>query len=117
MTGPPASESTSDGYWNGDKLKRQASGAGSLNYPKLAKMVEKRKPDDNVPPYCQQMQVLNDWQIVPIPTVATVAVDESEYSATPTPGRSKMTVRKRSSDASNAAQELGSNCICEWFSV
>jgi len=75
-------------------------------------MVEKRKPDDNVPPYCQQMQVLNDWQIVPIPNVPTVAIAESEYSATATSARRRMV--KRGPDA---AQEMGSNCICEWFSV
>lgn len=76
-------------------------------------MVEKRKPDSNIPPYCQQMQVLNNWQIMPIPNVPTIAIEESEYNPTGTPGANKMAIRKRS----DTVQELSSNCICEWFSV
>lgn len=112
------STTSSDGYWNGERVRRAASSAnGSTNFPKLVKMLEKRKPSNNVQPYCQQMQVLNNWQIVPIPTVATIAIVESESvlsaSPTATSGGSRMAIRKRD----DATQQLGSNCICEWFSV
>ncbi|KAI1629687.1 hypothetical protein EDD37DRAFT_64865 [Exophiala viscosa] len=108
---------SSDGYWNGEKMKRSAaSGNGSTSFPKLVKMLEKRKPGQNIQPYCQQMQVLNDWQIVPIPTVQTIAVEELEStqsaSATATSGGSRLAIRKRDS-----TEGVGSNCLCEWFSI
>jgi len=105
------SEKTSDGYWDGSKVRRRGSDSSS-NFPKLVKMVQKRKPGSNVPPYCQQMQVLNNWQIMPIPTVPTVTIDESEYAPQST-SPSRRAVRPRS----DMTEQLGSNCICEWFSV
>ena len=112
MTTPYPSEPTDDGYWNGSKLKRQATNAGSTNFPKLVKMVEKRKPDNNVSPYCQQMQVLNNWQIVPIPNIPTICVSESEYAPAAATGGGKKAVRR-----GDTIQQLGSNCVCEWFSA
>jgi hypothetical protein len=113
-TTPPPSNPTDEAYWTGPsrKSKRQAS-AGSPYFPKLAKMVEKRKPDDNVQPYCQQMQVLNNWQIVAIPDIPTICITESDYQASAT-GGSRMAARKRDPDT---VSQLASNCICEWFSV
>ncbi|KIX99869.1 uncharacterized protein Z520_04505 [Fonsecaea multimorphosa CBS 102226] len=112
-TTPYPSDPTDADYWAGTKVKRQATG-GSPDYPKLVKMVEKRKPDNNVQPYCQQMQVLNNWQIMPIPNVPTICIDESDYG-TPTPGPSKKRMIRRGPP--NTVEQLGSNCICEWFSV
>jgi len=62
------------------------------------------------------MQVLNDWQIVPIPTVSTVAIEESEYTTTAvaTAGNSKRAAVEGTPDT---VEELGSNCVCEWYSV
>ena len=113
-TTPFPSEPTDDEYWPGTKLKRDPTNMiGSPSFPKLIKMVEKRKPDNNVQPYCQQMQVLNNWQIVPIPTIPTICIEENEYMPTSPSGGSRMAIRKRSSDT---VQQLGSNCVCEWFS-
>ncbi|OAP59362.1 hypothetical protein AYL99_06660 [Fonsecaea erecta] len=112
-TTPYPSDPTDADYWAGTKVKRQAT-IGSPDFPKLVKMVEKRKPDDNVQPYCQQMQVLNNWQIMPIPDVPTICVDESDYG-TPTSGPDKRRVMRRGNP--NTVEQLGSNCICEWFSV
>ncbi|KIW23830.1 uncharacterized protein PV07_11999 [Cladophialophora immunda] len=109
----PSEPTDDDDYWPGTKVKRQAT-VGSPDFPKLVKMVEKRKPDNNVQPYCQQMQVLNNWQIMPIPNVPTICIEESDYSA-PTSGPSKRMVMPRRSP--NSVEQLGSNCICEWFSV
>lgn len=111
MTTPFPSEPTDVGYWPGSKRKRDPTNmvGGSL-FPKLVKMVEKRKPDNNVQPYCQQMQVLNNWQIMPIPDIPTIPIEEKEYDAN---GSRRMALRKRSADT---VQQLGSNCICEWFS-
>jgi hypothetical protein len=113
MTSPAPSETTSNGYWNGSKKKRQTSGGGSTDFPKLVKMLEKRKPSSNVPPYCQQMQVLNNWQIMPIPNIPTVAIEEKDYAAA-TSGVDKRAVAP---EASDTTQELSSNCYCEWFSA
>jgi hypothetical protein len=114
LTTPYPTEPTDEAYWTGgSKVKRQAS-VGSPNFPKLAKMVEKRKPDDNVQPYCQQMQVLNNWQIMPIPDVPTICIEESDYKSAAATGDSRRTRRKRNGDT---VQQLASNCICEWFSV
>ncbi|OAL36314.1 hypothetical protein AYO20_04472 [Fonsecaea nubica] len=113
-TTPYPSEPTDDDYWPGTKLKRQAT-VGSPDFPKLVKMVEKRKPDNNVQPYCQQMQVLNNWQIMPIPNVPTVCIEESDYG-TPTSGADSRR-RMMSKRSYNTVDQLGSNCICEWFSI
>ncbi len=115
MTTSNPSEPTNGPYWTGgSKVKRQLqTSVGSPAFPKLAKMVEKRKPDDNVQPYCQQMQVLNNWQILPIPNVPTICVEESDYTTATATGGNKMARHKRSG---NTVQQLGSNCICEWFS-
>ncbi|KEF60369.1 uncharacterized protein A1O9_01929 [Exophiala aquamarina CBS 119918] len=115
---PPQSSPTpyNDPYWNGAKNKRQTTQIGAPGiFPKLVKMVEKRKPHSNIQPYCQQMQVLNNWQIMPIPTVPTICVTEDEYSppAATDAGNKHMSRRKRSPDT---VSQLASNCICEWFS-
>jgi hypothetical protein len=115
LTTPYPTEPTDEAYWTGgSKVKRQAPSVGSPNFPKLAKMVEKRKPEDNVQPYCQQMQVLNNWQILPIPDVPTICIEESDYKSAAATGDSRRTRSKRNGDT---VQQLGSNCICEWFSV
>ncbi|KAL2431457.1 hypothetical protein ABEF95_009228 [Exophiala dermatitidis] len=118
FTMPYPSQPTGAAHWTSSpaaKVRRDASNTGSYDYPKLVKMVEKRKPQGNVPPYCQKMQVLNNWQIVPIPNVPTIAIQESEYSAAATAtGGSRMAMRRRADDT---VQQLGSNCVCEWFSV
>ncbi|RMD39255.1 hypothetical protein DV735_g5875, partial [Chaetothyriales sp. CBS 134920] len=90
--------------------KRYADANGQL-FPKLIKMVEKRKPVGNVAPYCQQMQVLDDWQIVPIATVPTIAIQETDY-AQPTGSRKRWMLEARA----DPKQELESNCLCEYFS-
>ncbi|RMZ92079.1 hypothetical protein DV736_g664, partial [Chaetothyriales sp. CBS 134916] len=95
------------------KLKRSSpyTDSNSQNYfPKLIKMVEKRKPVGNVTPYCQQMQVLNDWQIMPIASVQTIAIEETDF-AKPTGSRRRWTLGQRS----DPKQELESNCVCEYF--
>ncbi len=113
MTSAAPSETTSNGYWNGSKKKRETSGGGSTNFPRLVKMLEKRKPSANVPPYCQQMQVLNNWQIMPIPNIPTIAIEEKDYAAATSGSKKRHAAPSESSDT---MQELGSNCVCEWFS-
>ncbi|KAJ9610589.1 hypothetical protein H2200_005366 [Cladophialophora chaetospira] len=107
-------EPTSAAHWTGGSRAKRQANVGSPPFPKLAKMVEKRKPDDNVQPYCQQMQVLNNWQILPIPDIPTICVEESDYSAAAATGGSKTAIRRRDGDT---VQQMASNCICEWFSV
>lgn len=104
------------------KRSYDTSAASVSNYPKLIKMVEKRKPinphvTDYVQPYCQKMQILWDWNIVPIETVPTICIEEVQYtlptsSATST-AHNKM-LRKRGER--DAVSDLESYCICEWTS-
>lgn len=99
--------------WPAPKVKRSSpysDGNPSGAFPKLVKMVEKRKPHSNIQPYCQQMQVLNNWQIMPLPDVPIIQIEEAEY-AQPTGSRNRRIMKK------DSTQELESNCICEWFSA
>lgn len=84
-------------------------------------MVEKRKPHDNIDPYCQQMQVLDNWQVVPIPGVDIIEIDEQEFEdyAQGTskrkrfvPGKNGQSLVRRDEDEIIA--DLESLCICEW---
>lgn len=88
------------------KRSFQSSNPYATEYPKMIKMLEKRKPGGNVPPYCQKMQVLDDWDIVPIPTVAPIWITENDYD-----GPNKKL--RRDSDTTS---QLESNCVCEWIS-
>ena len=120
---PATTETYSDSYgsaptdtWGPPKMKRSSSYSDSSSngpFPKLVKMVEKRKPHSNIQPYCQKMQVLDNWQIMPIPDIPTICIDEAEY-AQPTGSKAKRWAPRRRDDST---QELESNCICEWFSA
>jgi hypothetical protein len=88
-------------------------------FPKLIKMVEKRKPHDNIDPYCQQMQVLDSWQVVPIPGVDIIGIDEQEFdeyaggpSKRSNPGVNGQSLARR--DENDIIADLESLCICEW---
>lgn len=99
------------------KAKRDRYGSAILPlYPKLVKMIEKRRPEDNTQPYCQRMQVLADWQVVPNEDNQMVFINESDYSTSPATAGS----RKRglaNLQVRETTNELKSNCVCEWMSV
>lgn len=113
--------------WDLPKIRRKRD-ATSLpttathpKFPKLIKMVEKRKPHSNVAPYCQQMKVMTNWLVVPLET-PTIPIEEKEYSMPPPNkkrqeqnwGWSKKTdVLARRDDIIG---QLESMCICEWRS-
>lgn len=87
----------------------------------MIKMVEKRKPHDNIDPYCQQMQVLDNWQVVPIPGVDVVEIDEEEFEdyqqgtskvRRSHAGRRGLSLAKR--DEEEIISDLESLCVCEW---
>lgn len=87
----------------------------------MIKMVEKRKPHDNIDPYCQQMQVLDSWQVVPLPGVDVVEIDEVEFEdyeagtnkfkRSPLGSIGKSLVKR---DEQDIISDLESLCICEW---
>lgn len=85
-------------------------------------MVEKRKPADqsaiHIQPYCQMMQVLDNWDIVPIPTVEKLCIEEIQYPTSTATGVSKKHYeRKREQEQGNdVVSDLESYCICEWTS-
>jgi hypothetical protein len=102
--------------WSAPREKRHDEGehhetdsresASLPNYPLWIKMEEKRKPENNIQPYCQQMRILDSGLIVPQEGVSIINVTETEPSGSSTQKRDDM-------DGSTAA--LGSNCVCEWL--
>ena len=76
------------------------------DYPLLMKVEEKRKPIGNVPPYCQQMQVLDNGEIVPVPSVAKIPVQEIEDMD----AYNRNRFRRRGD-----AEDLSRGCACEWI--
>lgn len=75
------------------------------DYPLLVKIEEKRKPSGNIKPYCQQMQILDNLDIVPKLEVAKISVPEVEDKDPPSSKR----MRRRGDD-------VDQNCACEWMS-
>lgn len=113
------SKPTGTGTFN--KRSYESSAPNMQDYPKLIKMVEKRKPVDNsndyVQPYCQKMQVLDDWTIAPIGDVPTIGIEEVLYTtssmvASPT-GSARKLLKRVDRDV---VADLESYCICEWTS-
>lgn len=93
------------------------------DYPRLIRMVEKRKQNNTVHPYCQQMQVLDNYQIVPIAGAARVIINEISWTPSSATTSIWDTNNKRDSDhlvtlhkRDNLISELQSNCICDWRS-
>jgi hypothetical protein len=78
------------------------------NYPLWIKMEEKRKPENNIQPYCQQMRILDSGLIVPQEGVSIINVTEIEPSSSSTQKRGSM---------DGSAAELRSNCVCEWLAT
>ncbi len=72
-------------------------------------MIEKRKPTGNVGPYCEQMQVLNDWQIVPLPDVEPLRIEEEKFGDAQGHVAGSARVRRRA-----LVDQLRSKCVCEW---
>lgn len=100
--------------------QRGGLAASTPEYPLLVKMVEKRKPHSNIQPYCQQMQVLNDWQVMPIPDIPTILVEESEFApaaaTSAASNKMKRAVNQALHKRADTTMELESYCICEWYS-
>lgn len=82
---------------------------GHPDYPLLVKIEEKRKPSHNIEPYCQQMQVLDNGQIVPLGNVAQISVPEVEAVDSLAEKRFRRK-RRREDDLG-----LSLNCVCEWM--
>jgi hypothetical protein len=100
---PPQKEE--DNYYRRD-ADNSRDPTYSTNYPLWVKLEEKRKPNNNIPPYCQQMRILDDWMIVPQEGVQIINISEIEPSGSGSEKRDDM-------DGSTAA--LDSNCVCEWL--
>jgi len=100
------------------KRSYESSASNISNYPKLIKMVEKRKPLDpnevHVQPYCQKMQVLDNCEIVAIPTVETICIEEIQYPTSASTGTSNKKAKRE--DLRDVVADLESYCICEWTS-
>ncbi|KAL9106890.1 MAG: hypothetical protein Q9227_008138 [Pyrenula ochraceoflavens] len=102
------------------------------DYPRFVKVEEKRKPA-NAPggpgggpspqPYCQQMQVLNDGQVMPI-AGNVIKIQESEPSKVEEQwgggggwkGRFRLKGRDRELNERNVMGLAETNCCCEWLS-
>lgn len=118
---PPGLSASATPTYGVKRRSYESSASNISNYPKLIKMVEKRKPlDENalhVEPYCQKMQVLDNWEIVPIPTVETICIEELQYPTSTSIGTNKRR-GKRADDGEgrDVISDLESYCICEWTS-
>lgn len=96
-------------------------------YPRYVKVQEKRKPYGNIPPYCQQMQVLYDGTWNPAPNVPIVSIQETEPSATAASSPTSTTAAKarRVRDVSDIVPSelekrqnpLESLCYCQWLTT
>ena len=114
--GPDIVPTSASTPWDGPKRRAFPATSDSPGFPKLVKMVEKRKPHSNVQPYCQQMVVKPNWHIVPKPDVPTVCIEEAEYSRAEPTGDSKRWISRFSRRGDDSVDELESMCICEWMS-
>lgn len=118
----PASTSDSSPH-----VKRQAP-TNSSPYPRSVKIEERRTPHNTVAPYCQQMQILDDFRINPVTdsngNMIQIPLNEQEswtqklmqsggsssagYSGPPGPPSYKDRLRKRQGGG------LASDCECIW---
>ncbi|ETN46700.1 uncharacterized protein HMPREF1541_00887 [Cyphellophora europaea CBS 101466] len=124
-TTPAPSPTSSE--WFGPKARRKRAQSSSPfpaqgthpSFPRMIKMVEKRKPHDNIEPYCQQMEVQQDWSVTPYVGADTIEIDEAEFedysppsAKRSTPGSRGLSLKKRDENA--IIGDLESLCICEW---
>jgi hypothetical protein len=79
---------------------------GYVDYPLLIKIEEKRKPSGNIPPYCQQMQILDSMELVIREAVEPIPVPEVASMEAPASRR----FRRRGSD------DGSTTCACQWMS-
>ena len=112
----PSAAPTSAPTWTGPKRRGFPATSSTPDFPKFVKMVEKRKPDSNIQPYCQQMEVRANWQIVPKQDVPTVCIDETEYAPPEPTGKDKRWAGRYRKRAANSVDQMESMCICEWES-
>lgn len=78
------------------------------NYPLLAKIKEKRPPNGDSQPYCEQRQILDDMQIGTL-DVDRIMIPQAGWDDF-VPGR---LMSKRSVDDVNLNQDQ--DCVCEWM--
>jgi hypothetical protein len=119
LFGPPSPSSghpSSQPTWTPPKSKRaynfRRDGGNwrntiyPTNYPLWVKLEEKRKPENNIQPYCQQMRILETRMIVPQEGVSIIKVLETEPTGSSHHKRNGM---------DGSTESLGSNCVCEWL--
>ena len=80
----------------------------TTNYPFWIKMEEKRKPKNDIQPYCQQMRILDNGLIVPQEDVQIINISEIE------PGSSN---NQKRDGMYGSTTVLDSNCVCEWLAT
>jgi hypothetical protein len=81
------------------------------DYPLLIKIEEKRKAYGNVQPYCQQMQILDNQDIVVRGEVPQIPVPEDPGMD----GVRKRSWEKRKLEARDTYDDLQRNCACLWM--
>ena len=132
----PYAAATSEAYpqeMNGPPRKRQAS-PSLCQYPKMIKIEERRRPNNSVQPYCQQMQILNTGQPGPLRRPITneliiVNLTESEppfqhqeqevpgdEGGPPGPWDSPPTTGGQPRRRSHTKRQYHNSCQCEWTS-
>lgn len=111
--------------------KRQQPSPATLHYPKVVKLEERRLYRSAVQPYCQQMQILNNYQPGPLADPSNgqliqIQLTESEplpqnrmmrsgVDGVPSAQGTALSSMRRS--VKRQSPQRPSNCMCEWQSV
>lgn len=134
-TAPANAATTSAPSFGPPREKREAS-ANLQRYPKVVKIEERRNPHSSIPPYCQQMQILDNNQPGPLRDPKTqeliqiqlienepmfqhqMSQDQEAPGGSPTNAASPTdsSSRRRAIDKRNLAGN-GPSCQCQWMSV
>ncbi|KZF19764.1 hypothetical protein L228DRAFT_40378 [Xylona heveae TC161] len=99
------------------------------DFPKRVKAIERRQEHNAIQPYCQQMQMLDDWSIQPAQengSPVTFLLNETEPEPSPTTAAfiTSVTARRRRWDdgpevrakRSEGGATWKDGCFCEWLS-
>lgn len=112
----PTSPSTPLGphsSWVPEPQKREYT-KRSRDYPRLIKIVEKRKTSGNIQPYCEKVFFHPDWTFQAVPGVEPICINENESPGGGSSGPANIQLRTYKRDSLG---EIESNCACEWFSA
>jgi hypothetical protein len=128
----PSPGSNMDDYPEDDDDSDNDDQGGTVLYPRPVKIEERRLPGTSSPPYCIQMQILDNYEWNPVPAddqgnpirINVQETDPSQYPI-PTSGDDEKYQMKRDPrtglrrvgwERELNRRSVGSSCHCEWLS-